>query len=219
MFINLQARRKFTFEFGFEVGLAFLASNIGAQLCGIFHVSHNHYCLAVALAARKGGAGFFVVVFAVNNNGVLCFPDLLRFFPHPLHKRTGGVVSFCFDAFAIQQLEQRQGRAESRDHHHIFFCERFKWDQLRAMRVLQKANTPFCQVFIHLRIVDHFAEQENTLVRIFGQGPESDLNCIFHAITKAEMAGNVVFHRSEIQYGRTVVLFTGVLHLAVLLYL
>lgn len=43
------------------------------------------------------------------------------------------------------------------------------------------------QIGVHLRVVDHFAEQEDPFPGIFFHGSESDLNGILHPVTKTEM--------------------------------
>jgi hypothetical protein len=63
------------------------------------------------------------------------------------------------------------------------------------------------QVGIHLGIMDHFTEQEDSFSWIFLDRSKGDLNRIFHPITKTEMSCEIDLQTAEIQKGRREVLF------------
>jgi len=75
------------------------------------------------------------------------------------------------------------------------------------------------QVVVYMRVVDHFTEQENTFIRVFIHCSEGDFDSIFHAIAKAEMAGQVKLNGTKIQMCRGKILLTKIFDPAGFLYL
>src|SRR5687768_14960679 len=98
------------------------------------------------------------------NHDAITFPgDLLAAVPDLFYKRTGGIVFFSWYSELIQLLLNGKGSAESRDDHNILLTETFKWNKLLPISILQKSYSSFCKIFIHLGVMNHFAEQVDFL--------------------------------------------------------
>ena len=76
-----------------------------------------------------------------------------------------------------------------------------------TMSVLQELDAMLNQVSIDLRIMDHFAQQENPFPGIFLHGTESDINGVFHPVAKAKMPGQADLYRAKVQQGGAEILF------------
>lgn len=67
------------------------------------------------------------------------------------------------------------------------------------------------QVFIYLRVMDHFTQQENAFAGILFNGSESNFNSVLHPIAEAKMPGKVDMERTEVEKGGGKVFFQLIL--------
>src|SRR5690606_14820863 len=55
------------------------------------------------------------------------------------------------------------------------------------------------EVVVYFRVVNHLAQQKNSLIRIFLEGFVRDLNGVFYSIAKSKMPGDVKPHQTKIK--------------------
>src|SRR5690606_1133178 len=75
------------------------------------------------------------------------------------------------------------------------------------MGILQKPHSSFLEVFIYIRVVDHFAQQKDPLARVFINGAKSDLDGIFNTIAKSKMACQINVQITQVKQGGAEVFF------------
>src|SRR5687768_17163490 len=108
--------------------------------------------------------------FAVNNDRITFLSDLLASVPHLFYERTGGIVFFCLDSKAMESFFHIPCSSECGYNYNVFWLQCIKRNQFFPISILKEANTLLTQVSIHLRVMDHFAEQVNIPVGIFFNG-------------------------------------------------
>ena len=148
---------------------------------------------------RKRGAGFFVGWFAVNNNRVRLLPDLTRFIPHFFHKRAGSIVGCHVEANGGKFTLRFQGSTKGRNNYHVGGRQFAKRNQWFTKCVEQKANAPALQIRVHIGVMNYLAQEENALIRVFGNSPISNFDGVFHTITKPEMPRYQKTNRPKIE--------------------
>ena len=63
---------------------------------------------------------------------------------------------------------------------------------------LQELNTAFIKIFIYFRIMDHLAQQKNTLAGILIYRLKGNFNSVLNTITKSKMTGDIKLYRAKI---------------------
>ena len=127
----------------------------------------------------------------MNDDRVVLTGDLRAAIPDLLDKWTGRVVLLGSDADLIQLRFYLEGRAEGRDEDDIVGSQGFKRDQLFSIGVLEEPDPQGLQVGIDLRVMDHFAQEEDAAAGVVVGGAERDLDGVLHPITESEVAGEV----------------------------
>ena len=54
---------------------------------------------------------------------------------------------------------------------------------------------------VYLLVVYHLAQKENPFTAVFLQGTVADFDCVFNAVTKSKMAGEIKDDGTEIDNG------------------
>lgn len=68
-------------------------------------------------------------------------------------------------------------------------------------RILQETHTFTNEICVHLRVVNHFAEQKYSFTAIFFYCPKRYFDGILDAVAEAEMPGEKNFHGSKVEHG------------------
>ena len=166
---------------------------------------------------RKSGAGFLMRGLPVDNNGILIATEFLRAVPYFLHERTSGVVLLHIHSDAGKDRFRFQCGSKGGDDDHILRTQFTPIHKRSAIGILNESDASFLQILIDLRVMDHLAEEEDALIRIFIQCTVADFNRILHSITKAKVSGEVKAYRAEVQHGRCKVLLPQIFGSAQLL--
>jgi hypothetical protein len=72
---------------------------------------------------------------------------------------------------------------------------------LLAIGIHNEPDASVLQIIVNFLIVDHLAQQKNPSTPIFFQCSVADLDGIFDAVTKSEMAGEIKNNRTKIENG------------------
>lgn len=102
------------------------------------------------------------------------------------------------------------GGSKGRNDYDIFRMNFIPWDELCAVCIHDEPDAALLKILIDFLVVDHLAQEEDPFIRIFFQCPITYFYRVFHAIAKTEMAGEVKFHRAEVQFGGSKVLFARI---------
>ncbi len=156
---------------------------------------------------RKSGACLFVGGLAVDDDRIIFLRDGFAAVPYFFHEGAGGIIFFHGDPLVAQLPFDLQRGAESGDHHDIVGLQAGDGDQFLSIRVLQKFDPVRQQVGIHLRVMDHFAEQVDPFAGVFLHRAEGDLDRVLHAIAKPEMPGEEDLQGAHVEPGGTEIFF------------
>src|SRR5690606_15043971 len=85
------------------------------------------------------------------------------------------------------------------DQHNIVGSHFLERDELLAISILQKFYSMCGEIGIHLRVVDHLAEEVNLLSWILLHCAECNLDRVFHSVAETKMAREIDLNRSEIE--------------------
>ena len=160
--------------------------NIVADVFRLLHIQHNQIFIG------KGTCGdrFLMVVFPMNDRGVITFFVFFNAVPHLRHPRTSGVYD---DATAIvQQLHFLHTGPKRRQNHHVSsFHHR---EVFLAMVHFNEQHAHLSQMVIHRWIVDDFIGDPNALRGELFAGFIGHGHRPFHPPTKPECLGQANGH-------------------------
>ena len=146
----------------------------------------------------------------MDDHRVVFAPKLRRPFPHLLHKGTGRVVLLHVHPEVGELRLQFGGGPKGRHDHHIFRRQGLQRHQRLAQGVLQELDAAALQIGIHLRVVDHLAQQVNPLAGVLCDGLVADLDRVLHPEAEPKVARQLDPHRPEVQHAWREVLFAGI---------
>ena len=184
-----------------------------AQQLRFIHVLDDHRGRTGGGMAESG-ARFFVCGFAMDHHGVVLCTELRAAFPHLLHERASGVVLQRIDADGLQPSLRLQRGAEGGDDHDVVRSQFVPIHQHGAVGVLDEPQAVALQIGVHLRVVDHLAQQEDPFAGVLLDGLVADLDGVLHAVAEAEVPGEHEPHCTQVQQGGREVLLLRILCLA-----
>jgi hypothetical protein len=115
-------------------------------------------------------------------------------------------------AFIEEEVFDLACCAEGGNDHDVIALDFFPGYELRAIGIHDEFDSTALQIVVYFLVVDHLAEEEHTLIGVFFEGAVADLDGIFHAVAKTEVAGDIEDHRAEVEYGRGEILLAQILY-------
>src|SRR5690606_14020573 len=102
-------------------------------------------------------------------------------------------------------------RSKSGNNDDILGLKIGKRNQRSAVGLHEELNASLLQIFVHVRIVNHLAQQEDPLSFIFVDGSVGLFNGMFDAVAEPEMPGYLEPQAFQLKYGRCEILAIPVL--------
>src|SRR5580692_5544000 len=140
--------------------------------------------------------------FAVDNYSVVLTADLGAAVPDFFDKGTGGVVLFRCDADFTQLCFDLEGSSEGGDDDNIVGSQGVEGDELSSMGVLEKPDAQGPEVSINLRVMDHFAQEEDAAAGVFAGRAEGDLDGVLYSVAESEVACEVDSNGPQVERRR-----------------
>ena len=101
--------------------------------------------------------------------------------------------------------------AKRRNDHNILFGDLLPGNELCTIGIHDELDSAILEVVVHFLVVDHLAKEVNIFPNTLFQRFVTDLDGIFHTITKTEMPGQNKLDGAKVEHRRGKILFAQVL--------
>src|SRR6185436_12511298 len=172
-----------------QLGAADRAANEIADQLGLGHVAHAQILSAdVRQRLRRGGERLFVVVLAVNDDGVAVARVVIDLLPDVEHAAAGRVDEHAL--FQLEMLQLGYADAECRQDHDVTGSDLAKTLH-RVAVVIEDPDPHVAETAIHIGVVNDLAGEKHAAIRKLAAGLVRVVDGPVNAVAKAEFPGEL----------------------------